>query len=131
MIIKEQEVTERMSSPLNLLNRLKEATSRSSNHSIVSIPPTASDVMKDIDEKLAFGGLKSKASTIMMKAMNELEVKISETTKVSDLARIAGEMNKIITAEDADKSDENRPQFHVYAPQFNQENHYETIYARE
>ncbi len=129
MILNEQEVTERMESPINLINRLRSMGSKDK----ISIPsiPTSSDVIKDIDEKIAFGGLKSKASTIMMKALNELDLKVSDTTKVSDLTKIAAEMNRIVTAENENKTDENKPQIVFYAPQFNQENNYETIYARE
>ena len=132
MILNDQEVTERMESPMNLHNRLRALTAqRNSKFSAIPSIPTAKDIIPDVDEKLAFGGLKSKASSVMLKAINELDARISETTKITDLARVAGEMNKIVTAETEEKDKDNRPQFILYAPQINQENNYETIYARE
>ena len=57
---------------------------------------------------------------------------VPEVQKPDQLARIAESMSKIVNTEVANKNDNsNRPQFHIYAPQFNNENHYETIYARE
>lgn len=131
MILNEQEVTERMESPMNLHTRLKMLTAERDKRSLISSIPTVKDIIPDVEEKIAFGGLKSKASNVMLKAINELDTRISETTKISDLARVASEMNKIVTAETENKRDENRPQFILYAPNFNQENNYETIYARE
>ena len=141
MILNESEVTERMSSPLNLLNRLKDLTNRhsaavrnSSNpFGIVSIP-SAKEVIPDLDEKLAnqSNTIKSKASGIMIQAMDELKLRVEEAKTPAELAKIAAEMNKIVTAEtESNRGNENRPQFVLYAPQFNNENHYETIYARE
>jgi hypothetical protein len=134
MILNDQEVTERMESPMNLFTRLRSATSASRNNrngQIISIPPTSDEVIPDLDEKLSVGSIKMKASNIMVQAMEELKTRIPEVTKASELARIAGEMNKIVTAESEEKDKDNRPQFILYQPVMNQENKYETIYARE
>ncbi len=131
MILNDQEVTERMESPMNLFTRLRSATSNRNRNQIVSIPPTSDEVIPDLDEKLSVGSIKMKASNIMVQAMEELKTRIPEVTKASELARIAGEMNKIVTAESEEKDKDNRPQFILYQPVMNQENKYETIYARE
>ncbi len=134
MILDDTEVQERMSSPLNLLNRLKTLTNSHKSHNIIpSLPPTASDVIADLEEKLKFGSIKSKASNIMIAAMDELKLRLPEVQKPEQLAKIAESMSKVVTAETKDdKGDRlNAPQFILYAPQFHNENHYEVIHARE
>lgn len=140
MILNETEVTERMNSPLNLLNRLKATTSKANGcnpfakTNLIPSIPTSSDIIPDLDEKLenSTNTIKSKASKIMIQAMDELKLRVNETTKPEQLAKIAAEMNKIVTTEtENNRGNENRPQFILYAPQFNQETNYETIYARE
>lgn len=130
MLLDEKEVTERMESPLNLLNRLRAATNK---HVIPSLPPKAEDVIDDLEDKLKYGSLKSKAASIMSDAMDELKNRIPEVTKPDQLARIAENMNRIVSAENKnnDRDKMNAPQFIMYAPQFLNENYYETIYAKE
>lgn len=134
MILNETEVTERMSSPMNLLNRLKSITNPHKPQSnIPSLPPTASEVIDDLEDKLAYGSIRSKAAGIMIAAMDELKVKIADVQKPEQLARIAESMSKVVNAknENTEKDRLNTPQFILYAPQFHREDHYETIYARE
>lgn len=133
MILNDTEITERMESPLNLLNRLKSLTKSKDINIIPSLPPTSADVIDDLEEKLAFGSIKSKASGIMIAAMDELKLRMPEVQKPEQLAKIAAEMSKVVNAEVKDNNRDglNKPQFVLYAPQFNNENHYETIYARE
>lgn len=138
MILNESEVTERMSSPINLINRLRDAAvsgkrSVHNPHSIVSIPPKTEDIIPDIDEKLAFGSIKIKAAGIMIQAMDELKTRVQDAKTPSELAKIAENMSRIVNAEEEkpDRNRDNRPQIIFYAPQINQENNYETIYARE
>jgi len=134
MILNETEVTERMNSPMNLLNRLKSISNSKSNHnSIVSLPPTSKEIIEDLEEKLQYGSIKSKAAGIMIAAMDELKSRLPEVTKPETLARVAESMSKVVNAESANSNKDklNAPQFHIYAPQFNNENHYDTIYARE
>jgi hypothetical protein len=134
MILNETEVTERMNSPLNLLNRLRSASkSKSEHHNIISIPPTSSEVIENLEDKLAYGSIKSKAANIMIAAMDELKLRLPEISKPESLARVAESMSKVVNAESINNNKDklNAPQFHLYAPQFHTEEHYETIYARE
>ena len=131
MLLNDVEVTERMSSPLNLLNRLRSST-RSKSNSIISIPPTSTDIIDNLEDKLQYGSIKSKAANIMIAAMDELNKRIPEVTKPEQLAKIAESMGKVVNAEVANNKDKlDAPQIIYYAPQFNTEEHYETIYARE
>jgi hypothetical protein len=140
MILDEKEVTERMSSPMNLLNRLRSASNtkqidQNGNPAniIPSLPPTSKDIIDNLEEKLAYGSIKSKAAGIMIAAMDELKSRLPETSKPEQLARIAESMSKVVNAENANNKNDsiNKPVFIIYSPQFNNENHYETIYARE
>lgn len=133
MLLDETEVKERYESPLNLLNRLKSGLSKQkSNSSIVSIPPTADKIVEDLEEKLKFGGLKSKAAGIMSDCLDELKVRIAEVDKPSQLAAVAETMNKIVNTENKNRNDNtDKPQFVVYSPTFINEEHFETIYVKE
>lgn len=137
MIIESNEVDKRIESPLNLLNRLREVTNKPSQ-SINQIPtiPSAQDLIPDIDDKInsTSTSIKMRAAGIMTDAMDQLKSRIQNTNKPETLARIASEMNKIIEVQEKKELPQdqvNRPQFIIYSPTINQENHYETIEARE
>lgn len=132
MILEETEAIERFESPLNLLNRLKSQLSKSSQRSnIVSIPPSSKDIIADLDEKLKFSGLKTKAAGIMSDCLDELKTRVSEI-RPERLATVAAEMNKIVTAEaDKNKDLQSQPQFVVYSPTFITEDHFDTVYVKE
>ena len=135
MILNEIEVTERMNSPLNLLNRLRSASSKPNRFSnlIPSIPPTSADIIEGLEDKLQYGSIKSKAASVMVEALDELKKRLPEINKAESLARVAESMSKVVNAENANPNKDklDAPQIIYYAPQFNNESHYETIYARE
>ena len=139
MILEENEALERLESPLNLLNRLRRELNdgnplnrKSSNTQIISIPPTVDKLVEDLEEKLKYGTLKSKAAAIMSSALDELKAKLPEV-KTEKLSAIAESMNKIIVAQTTDKKDDNdnKPQIIMYAPQFIHEEAFEVIHVRE
>ena len=134
MILDEIEVKERLESPLNLMNRLKSLTSHKSNENIIpSSPPSSEQIIEDLEEKLAFGSIKSKAASIMISAMDELKLRLPEVEKPEKLAAIAAEMSKVVTAQNdkSNKEGNRNNQFIIYSPSFINEEHFETIYARE
>ncbi len=130
MILPDEEVIERMESPLNLLNRLKSITNPHSNKTPThpALPPKSSDIIPDIDEKIGFGSVKSKAMGIMSEAMNELKTRLPEVQKPESLARIASEMGKVVSGmqEKAD-SDRRVGQIIIYAPRILTEREFEAI----
>lgn len=141
MITNEDEVRGRMDSPMNLLNRLRSVTNK---HKVIdingnpaniipSLPPTATEVIENLEEKLKFGSIKTKAAGIMVAAMDQLQNRIAEVDKPEALAKIAETMSKVVTMENANTKEDklHGPQFVLYAPTFNNETHYETIHARE
>lgn len=133
MLLTDEEIQERLESPMNLLNRLKTATSpRASRDSgIPTMPPvTSEDIKLDIPGKLAANGLRDTAARVMGKALQELEVQLPNVQKPEKLAQIATEMNKVLNA--TNDKDKNPPaQIIVYAPQVIQENYFQELTLKE
>ncbi len=130
MILDELEVKERLESPLNLLNRLKAITKDSkANHP--SIPPTSKEIIEDLEEKLQFGSIKSKAAGIMISAMDELKLRLPDVERPEKLAQIAAEMSKVVNAETKSNERVNNTQFTIFAPSFVTEEHFDVVHARE
>lgn len=129
MLLTDEEIQERLESPMNLLNRLKNVTTPKSG--IPTMPPVTSDDIKlDIAGKIAANTLRDTAARVMGKALQELEVQLPNVQKPEKLAQIATEMNKVLNAQ-PDK-DKNPPaQIIVYAPQVIQENYFEEITLKE
>lgn len=130
MILTEDEVKERMASPLNLLNRLRVATN--SERSSPCLPPSSDEIIENLDEKVAYGSLKSKASNIMSAAMDELKARLPEVHKPEKLAQIAAEMNKVVNGSKVSIEDNRKiAQVVIYAPQILPEEAFETIEVNE
>lgn len=126
MLLTDEEIQERIESPLNLLNRLRNA-SRANSPCL----PTAADLIPDLDEKIG-PDIKKQATKIMNSALKELEMRLPDVQKPEKLAQIAAEMNKVLLAQQKDKEgDKGGPQIVVYAPQVIQESHFETITIQE
>lgn len=133
MVLDDIEVTDRIDSPDNLVNRLRALTrpAKSLNNLIPTLPPTADDVISNLDEKLSGGSIKSKASKILLDAMNALEQNIESIDKPEKLARVAESMNKIIEAHTPKK--ETGPlaaQIIIYSPTPREEKEYPIIDVR-
>lgn len=129
MILDEVEVLERLESPANLLNRLRRI---SEPVQPVSIPPSADNVIEDLEEKLKYGSVKSKATAIMNAAMDELRIRIPEVSKPEKLASIAAEMSKVVNATQIrNENDVKIGQIVVYAPQVITEDRFEVIRLNE
>jgi hypothetical protein len=126
MILEEVEVMERVESPLNLLNRLRTQTSK--QLVVPSIPPGSAEVINNLDEKLAYGSLKSKAAGIMNEAMNELRNRLPEVQRPEKLAAIAEQMSKVINnAQTRTETDVRVGQIIVYAPQIVTEDRFDVV----
>lgn len=123
MLLSDDDIQERISSPLNLMNRLRAATAKRTE--IPCLPPTSDDLNLNIDEKLAVGKLRENAVSIMASAMEQLKGRIPDIQKPETLARIAGEMNKVIQSRQDD--DKKAAQIIVYAPQVIQENTFQEL----
>lgn len=136
MILEDEEIESRIESPLNLLNRLKKDLNRNDSdrlrNVIQTIPPTVDQIIDNLEDKLKSGkdNIKSKATGIINECLDELKGRLSEVQKPKDLAAIAAEMNKVIGNKNENKSASNA-QVIIYAPQHNNETHYEVIHVSE
>lgn len=125
MLLAESEMIERIESPLNLLNRLRKTTTPVRHP---SLPPTSSELIPDLDEKVNYGSARSKAMGIMDMAMSELKNRIAEATKPKELAAIASEMSKIISNTNVrDNDDKPLAQIVIYAPNIVSESAFDVI----
>lgn len=150
MILTEEEVTSRIESPLNLLNRLRTATksrsvimpnqndnngSNGNNNAdpmSVFLPPKIGDLVEDIEDKIAMTNSKSDALKVMQSAIKDLKDRISEVDKPKDLARIATDMSKVVgTISDIRGEKADKKQLVIWQPLIVQENHYETIHVTD
>ena len=135
MILTDDEIQERIESPLNLLNRLKSQLGTQRHHptsQIPSLPPTSSDIIEDLEDKIANTTTRSKAVGILNSAMDELSKRIPEVQKPEKLAQIAAEMSKVVSQQD-NRNQGNKPlsQIIVYAPQMQQISNYDIVDVAE
>jgi hypothetical protein len=141
MILTDDDVKERIESPLNLLNRLRTSLDRavdgaSNNpHSIVpQLPPKAEDLIPDLEEKIQNKTARSKAMGIMTAAMSELESRLPEIRKAETLSQIAWNMSRVIASADDSahhRSGTTTAQIIVYAPQVQSLDNFEVIDIKE
>lgn len=129
MILDEVEIKARMESPLNLLNRLRKITNPHNSKGLSPcIPPTSDEVIPDLNEKIAYGSVKSKAMAIMTTAMDELKNRLPEVQRPEKLAAIAAEMGKVVNGMQ-EKADGDKRVGHIiiYSPRMVQESEFETL----
>lgn len=130
MLLTDDEIQERLESPINLMNRLRNAT-RAKQTDIPSLPPpTTKDIGLDVETKIDQTKLRERAARVMSTALKELEIQIPNVQKPEKLAQIATEMNKVLNS--TQDKDKNPPaQIIVYAPQVIQENHFQELTLQE
>ena len=131
MLLTDSEVKERIESPMNLLNRLRSATNLASLSPC--LPPSSKDIIENLEEKIGFGSIKSKATNIMSAALDELRSRIPEVQKPEKLASIAAEMSKVVNGVNNNKIEDNRKiaQVIIYAPQILSESAFDVIEVNE
>lgn len=129
MLLTDEEIQERLESPINLMNRLRNATKTPA--AIPSMPPpTSKDIGLDIEGKIDQTKLRERAARVMSSALKELELQLPSVQKPEKLAQIATEMNKVLNS--TQDKDKNPPaQIIVYAPQVIQENHFQELTLQE
>jgi hypothetical protein len=128
MILEDEEIQERIESPLNLLNRLRSTTKKAESPSLPS--PNSKEIIDDLDEKIKYGAVRGQAAAIMSSALTELQQRIPDVQKPEKLAQIAAEMNKVlISRQDQDK--QLPGQLIIYAPRIVDETHFNTIVVRD
>lgn len=141
MILSDDEVKERIESPINLLNRLRTTLDRAVDgvthnpHSIVpQLPPKAEDLIPDLEEKIQNKQARGKAISIMTAAMDELKVRMPTIQKAETLASIAYNMSRVVASQDDNahhRSGINTAQIIVYAPQVQSLDNFDIIDVKE
>lgn len=145
MILNDDEIQQRIESPINLLNRLRKTSTPRSGAigpftpssspavpvHIPTLPPKAEDLVNDLEDKIAHATARSKANSILVKAMTELEHRLPEVQKPETLSRIASEMSKVIANQDAKPTNNQMSQIIVYAPQIQPMENFEVIDIQE
>lgn len=130
MLLTDEQIKIRIESPLNLLNRLRKSTSPTS---ILSVPPTAEQLIDNLDDKInKNSGSSARARKLLDSTLEELERRLPEVQKPEKLASIAQQMSNILSNEADNKKDGSiAPQIIVYAPQMRDEREFVTINMRE
>lgn len=124
MLIEDEELKRRIESPSNLLNRLKTITTsreRTSSLPVINIPalpPSADEVVDDIEKKITIGSIKGKALGIMSSALDELKEKLPEIGKPDKLSKVIADMSKVYdSVENRNTPAVQAAQIIIYAPQ--------------
>lgn len=139
MILDDTEVVTRLNSPLNLLNRLKNASSKNDamstfgvekntdKTSIVTLPPSVDELVDSLEDKLSESSLVSKASNVISAALDELLPRLGEVSKPRDLAQIAANVRRVIG--DKRGQSEGNKNVIIYKPVIVNESHFEVVQA--
>lgn len=143
MILNDDEIQQRIESPINLLNRLRKTSTPKSgpilpSHQanipvhIPTLPPKAEELVDSLEDKILNASARNKAMNIMVTAMSELQHRLPEVQKPETLAKIAQDMSRVISNHDANKPNVNNlSQIIVYAPQVQKLEDYEVIDINE
>lgn len=114
MLLDEEELKSRLESPLNLLNRLKNVTTKPN---IPSLPPSSDEVIENLEDKITIGSIKGKALNLMSSALDELKNKLPEVSRPEKLAAIAADMGKVFDKIDVKRDSQvAQAQIIIYAP---------------
>ena len=129
----DDDITKRLESPINLMNRLRALSSNPVRHP--SLPPSIDDLVKDVDKKLEdqSDNLKSQAQKVLAASLRELEARMPDVQKPEKLASIARDMSAVIDNQNKKSASEGKEttQVIIYAPQIRDERTYATINSKE
>lgn len=135
MILTEEEVNNRLSSPDNLLNRLRNVGKKEESMEIfIPQAPSVSDLVENVEDKIKLNLAASGAVRALEASVSELERRIPEVEKAKDLSKIARDMSAIVGTIDEMKNGGRGGRgthITIWQPILMQENNYETVIARE
>ncbi len=127
MLLSDAEIQERLESPINLMNRLRQLGNPAP---VVSLPPKSDEIIPNLDEKL--NDTRSKAVGILNATMDELRRRLPEVQKPEKLAIIAKEMSQVVAHQDSKSQGSIQAgQIIVYAPQMASIEQFEIIDVQE
>lgn len=141
MILQNDEIEARLSSPENLLNRLAKLTTRSpvsipevidSSENLSDSVPSVADLVDNLENKLTGGKAYTNALNVLAESTELLRSRIGEVRKPEKLSKIASDMSRIVNGfNEKNNKNSNNNTVIVYKPVVNNESHYETVYANE
>lgn len=122
MIMTNDEISARLDSPLNLINRLKELEVKVPE--IVSLPvakqqskvavvglPSIEDLIDNPEDRIKLAGIKTRATDALSSTVELIAARVADTEKPEKLSKIATDMMKVIDTINGDRreSHANRP----------------------
>lgn len=148
MLLSQEEVDARLSSPLNLINRLSRSGTRSNEMSlfgipsnrvnqepaaILSVPPSIDTLIDNVASRINIGVAKESALSLMVDSMSQLKQRLPEVEKARDLSSIASDMHRIVSSinQNKESGSRNQNQIIIYKPVIMNESHYEVVHANE
>jgi len=130
MILSDDEIQQRIESPINLLNRLRTSLDKTITPQSPCLPPKSADIIEDLENKIS--NTRTKAIGILNAAMDELRVRLPEVQKPERLAAIAAEMSKVVAHQDSKNTgDKSLSQIIVYAPKVQNIENYKVVEIAE
>jgi hypothetical protein len=129
MLLTDEELKERMESPMNLMNRLHRAI-HPDTHTLANVlPPSADEIIDNLEDKIKTGSIKSKALGLVSSALDELKNRLPEVQRPEKLAAIAESMAKVVNATEPKKDSAPiaQAQIIIYAPQIMTEENFNMV----
>ena len=138
MLLTEEEVNHRLSSPLNLINKInKKEEARELeifNPRLNNNPPSIDELIENADDKIKIAATASKALTVLEESVTMIGNRLNEVEKVRDLSKVARDMSTIVGTIDEIKNSRagiTKNQLVIWQPIIMTENHYEVIHVNE
>ena len=151
MLMTNEQVEQRLSSPDNLMNRLAALRNPSKDMNLESLgipkvsrfnndnvlpfmPPSVDSLVENIEEKVNLRLAEEGATGVLLDSITALRNRLNEVESPAQLSKIAGEMGKIvigINRNDQEKKVNNFNQVIVFKPMMMTENHYEAVRSIE
>jgi len=155
MLMTNEQVEQRLSSPDNLTNRLaalrnpnvgtaKNGLSdfgipnvsrlKNTDNVLPFMPPSVESLVENIKEKINLRLAEEGATGVLLDSISQLRQRLHEVESPNQLSKIASDMGKIvigINRSESDKKVNNFNQLIVYKPIMTNETHYESVKAIE
>lgn len=160
MLLTDDEIQDRLESPLNLMNRLKEISGKKekvsylpekekkpvkeddddfNNQSLAPVsdslpfqPPSIEELIDNFENRIRAGQIVNSALEVMQTTVDQLRVRVlDDDVKPEKLSRIAGDMSKVIDSFRGEKKGSNPGSIIVWKPIMVNENRYESVIGHD
>ena len=152
MLMTNEQVEARLSSPDNLANRLASLRNppkkadlvdlgiptpsrfKDSDNVLPFMPPSVDTLVEKIDEKINLRLAEEGATGVLLDSITQLRQRLNEVESPAQLSKIASDMGKIVIGINRNETDKKMANFNqviVFKPMMMTENHYESVRANE